>query len=222
MYVIVVGCGRIGFQLSKALLASDNEVVVIERDSQRAEIATEQLGSVVIASDGTEPSVLREAGANRCDVLVAATGSDADNLVACQVAKATFQVARTIAVVHDHQRVPLFDSLGISVTISTTGLILAHIEEEIPAAQPLVHMLSLRGGHQGLVGIRLPPDSAVVGRTMKEISLPPSTAVALIVGKDNEIRTVNDAFRFEAGDEIVAVTPPEYEGQLWQLLTGGK
>lgn len=221
MYVIVVGCGRIGFQLTKALLASDNEVVVIERDSHRAEIATEQLGSVVIASDGTEPSVLQEAGANRCDVLVATTGSDADNLVACQMAKAAFNVPRTIAVVHDPQRMPLFDALGVNVTISTTGLILAHIEEEMPT-HPLVHMLPLRGGRLGLVGIRLPSDSAVVGRTMKEVALPPSTAVALVVGKDNEIRTMDDAFHFEAGDEIVAVTPPEYEGQLWQLLTGGK
>ncbi len=53
MFVIVVGCGKIGYHLSRALLAADHEVVVLERDSQRAAVATEELGSIVISSDGT-------------------------------------------------------------------------------------------------------------------------------------------------------------------------
>ncbi len=128
MYVIVVGCGRIGFHLARALLASDNEVVVIERDTRRGEEAAEQLGSVVITSDGTEPSVLREAGANRCDVFVSTTGVDATNLAACQVAKWSFRVPKTVAVVTDPDHVPLFRSLGVDVNISTTDLILSNIE----------------------------------------------------------------------------------------------
>ena len=63
MYVIVVGCGKIGYYLTRALLASNNEVVVIERDSRRSEMAADEFGSIMVASDGTEPTVLREAGA---------------------------------------------------------------------------------------------------------------------------------------------------------------
>ena len=132
MYVIVIGCGKVGFSLSKALLSTDNEVVVTDRDAHRCELVTDQLGSVVICGDGSEPSGLREAGAGRCDVLIATTGSDGDNLVPCQVAKAYFNVARTIAVVNDPQHLPLFKMLGIDVPISTTDLILSHIEEELP------------------------------------------------------------------------------------------
>jgi trk system potassium uptake protein TrkA len=221
VYVIIIGCGQIGYQLTRALLSADNEVVVIERDSRRAEAATEQMGSVVIASDGTEPSVLREAGAGRCDVLVATTGSDADNLVACQVAKASFNVPRTVAVVHDPQHVSLFDALGVDVTISTTSLILSHIEEELPS-HPLVHLLSLKGQHQQVVGIRIPADSVAVGRAVSDVPMPPGTAVALIVGKDGGIRTLDRELHFEAEDEVVAITLPEYEEQLWHALTSGK
>ena len=220
MYVIIVGCGQIGFQLTRSLLAAGNEVVAIESDSRRADAATELLGSVVLASDGTEPSVLREAGAARCDTLVATTGSDADNLVACQVAKAAFQVARTVAVVHDPEHVSLFNSLGVDVTINTSDLILSHIAAELPA-DVLMHRLPLVGSGKTVVGVRLPPDAQAVGRTLSDIALPPGSAVALVVGKDGHLRKLDASLQFEAGDEVVAVTSPEDEEQLWQALTKG-
>ena len=154
MYAIVVGCGKIGYQLSRALLAIEAEVVTIERDARRSDVITERLGSVVLTGDGSDPAALQEAGINRCDVLIATTGADADNLVACQVAKEHFQVSRTIAVVNDPQHVPLFKSLGVDVTINTTDLILALIEEELPA-HPLVHVLPLAVGDRQLVCVKV-------------------------------------------------------------------
>ena len=220
MYVMVVGCGRIGFHLARALLASDNEVVVIERDTRRGEEAAEQLGSVVIASDGTEPSVLREAGANRCDVFVSTTGVDATNLAACQVAKWSFRVPKTVAVVTDPDHVPLFRSLGVDVNISTTDLILANIEEEIPASA-LIHVLPMLGGGKGVVGVKVPADSAAVGRSVRELAIPPGTAVAVVIGRDGALRTIDDDLRLEADDEVVAITTPDQEEDLWHVLTSG-
>ncbi len=201
-------------------MAAGNEVVVIESDSRRAETATELLGSVVVASDGTEPSVLREAGAARCDTLVATTGSDADNLVACQVSKAAFQVARTIAVVHDPDHVPLFNSLGVDVSVNTSDLILSQITAELPA-DVLMHKLPLVGSGKTVVGVRLTPDAHAVGRAMSDVPLPPGSAVALVVGKGGQLRKPDASLQFEAGDEVVAVTSPEDEEELWQALTKG-
>ena len=220
MYVIVIGCGKIGFHLTRALLATNNEVVAIESDAHRGEQVSELLGSVVITSDGTEPSVLREAGAARCDLLVATTGSDAANLAACQVAKWSFHVAKTISVVTDPDHVSLFKSLGVDVAISTTDLILSHIEEEMPASA-LVHLLPLLSGNRGVVGVRVPPDAAAVGRSLREIPMPPGAAVAVVIGKDGELRPTNDDLRLNADDEVVVITTPEQEEQLWQALTGG-
>jgi len=221
VYVIVVGCGQIGYQLTKALLASNNEVVVIERDSRVAEQVAEEMGSVVIASDGTEPSVLQEAGANRCDVLVATTGSDANNLAACQVAKNSFHVPQAIAVVHDPQHVPLFNALGVDVTINTTDLILSHIEGELPT-RPLVHLMPLKNQHQEVVSVRLPADSALVGQAVRTVPVPAGTTVLLIVGKDGRVRTMASDLRFEAEDQVVAITTPEFEDKLWQALSKAK
>jgi trk system potassium uptake protein TrkA len=220
MFVIVVGCGKIGYHLTRALLSSNHEVVVVERDSRRADAATGEFGSIVVSSDGTEPTVLREAGANRCEMLISTTGSDATNLVACQVARSSFDVPSSIAVVTDPDHVPLFKSLGINVTISTTELILSHIEEELPGG-PLIHVLPLSGASSGIVCVRVPQGSPAVGRTLDGVGLPAGTALAAVVAKNGELRPVVGGLQLEVGDEIVAITPPEKEDQLWKALTGG-
>lgn len=220
MFVIVVGSGKIGYHLSRALLAADHEVVVIERDSQRAAAMTDELGSIVISSDGTEPNVLSEAGAARCQMLISTTGQDATNLVACQVAKQTFNVPRTIAMVTDPDHVPLFKRLGVDVTISTTELILSHIEEELPGG-PLVHVLPLHGATNGIVCVRVPAGSPAIGRPLSAVPLPPGTSLVSVVGKNGELRPAGDDAPLQEDDEVVAITPPDKEKQLWQALTGG-
>lgn len=220
MYAIVVGCGKIGYYLTRALLASHNEVVVIERDSRRSEMAADEFGSIMVASDGTEPTVLREAGARRCDLLISTTGSDATNLMACQVAKSEFSVPKVIAVVSDPDHVPLFKSLGIDVTISTTEIILTHIEEELPGGS-LVHLLPLQGAANSIVCVRVPSDSPAVGMDLAHVGMPPGTALAAVVNKNGELRPVDGDLLLEADDEVVAITPPDKEDQLWKALTGG-
>ena len=220
MYVIVVGCGKIGYHLTRALLAGGNEVVVIERDAHRAEWATGEFGGIVIASDGTEPAVLREAGAKRCDVLISTTGQDATNLVACQVGKRSFDIPRVIAVVTDPDHVPLFKTLGVDVAVSTTELILSHLEEEL-AGGGVVHLLPLHGATVTVVSVRVPPGSPAIGQELSGVVTPPGATLAAVIGRDGQPRTIGDGLRLEAGDEVLAITPPEQEDELWRALTGG-
>ena len=220
MYAIVVGCGKIGYHLIRELLAGSNEVVVIERDARRAESAIEEFGSIVVASDGTEPTVLRDAGASRCDVLISTTGQDATNLVACQVAKWSFNIPRVIAVVTDPDHVPLFKTLGVDVAISTTELILSHVEEELTGSS-IVHLLPLHGTTTSVVSVRVPSGSPAIGQELSSVPLPPGATLAAVIGRDGEVRTIRDGLRLEAGDEVLAITPPEKEDQLWRALTGG-
>ena len=131
MYFVIVGAGRIGISLAKWLVAADHEVAVIDREGVNCSAVDEELGSVSVVGDGTEAGVLMKAGVNRADVLIAVTGRDEDNLVACQMAKHRFNVERTIALANipDHER--LFDMLGIGVTINATELVLNKVQEEL-------------------------------------------------------------------------------------------
>ena len=218
MYIIVVGCGKVGYHLTKALLAGGHEVLAIERDTRRFDGVSEELGSVAIGGDGTEATVLAEAGANRCNVFIAVTGLDEDNLVACQMAKWRFNVPRTIALVNNPQNEALFKTLGVDVTVSSTDIILTHIEEELPA-HPLIHVLPLKSSNRELVGVHIPPDAAVVGRSLADLELPPDSLISVIIGKDGQLRLPNGDMHIQAEDEVVAITTPDREEALRETMT---
>src|SRR3990170_3861113 len=142
MYIVVVGGGNIGYHLARSLLSEGHEVLVIEKDAQKCERISEDLGSITLRGDGCEVATLETAGAGRADMLVAVTDHDEDNLVSCQVARHRFQVKRTVARVANPKLVPVFQRLGVDCVVSSTMLILEHIEQEVPT-HPLVHLLSL-------------------------------------------------------------------------------
>ena len=131
MYILVIGCSEIGYHLAKALLASNHEVVVVDKSRARCDLLTAELGSVALQGDGTDQTVLRKAGASRAGLVVAATDRDDTNLVACQVAKHRFGAVRTISLVNIPDHDPLFGLLGIDQTINITELIVGRIEEHL-------------------------------------------------------------------------------------------
>jgi len=170
MYIIVVGGGRVGYYLAKALLNEGHEVLIVEKNATICETITEEMGSVCIRGDGCEAATLADIGTSRADILIAVTGDDEDNLVACQVAKYKFNVARTIARIRNPQNEAIFKKLGIDVTVSSTNLILEHIEEEVPTF-PLIHLATVREKELEIVELKIPTDSNTVGKTVKELSL---------------------------------------------------
>ncbi len=136
MYVIVIGGGKVGYYLTKNLLERGYEVTLIEKDPRRAETLTSQLGEVVMVGDGDEMSFLSTTGMERADVVVAVTGDDEDNLVACQLAKRKFNVPKTVARVNSPSNVQIFKTLGVDVTLSATEVLLDLLERELAAREP--------------------------------------------------------------------------------------
>lgn len=220
MYVIVVGGGKIGFYLATALLSEGHEVLVLEKDPRRCEFICEQLGSVAMRGDGCEARTLADVGTERADILAAVTDEDEDNLVACQVAKHKFKVARTIARINNPQNEMLFKKLGIDVTVSSTNLILEHIEEEVPT-HSLIHLLNLEGGRLEVVEMKIPEDSQAVGKKIGELAIPPGSLMCLMVGKEGAQVPTDDTI-VEADARIVVAIRPEAEAMLRAALTTAK
>jgi trk system potassium uptake protein TrkA len=133
MYVIVIGGGKVGYYLSKHLIERAYEVTLIEKDARRAEQLTSQLGEVVMVGDGDEMSFLATTGMERADVVVAVTGDDEDNLIACQIAKRKFNVPKTVARVNNPANVRIFKALGVDRSLSATEVLLDLIERELAA-----------------------------------------------------------------------------------------
>src|SRR2546428_7260331 len=129
IYVIVVGGGKVGFYLTKTLLANGYEVVLLEKDREQYHSLVEQLGEVVIHGDGCEVPKLLDVGVNRADIVVAATGDDEDNLVICQMAQKRFKVNRVISRINNPLNEEVFTNMRIHDTvygIAVLNLMIAH------------------------------------------------------------------------------------------------
>jgi len=219
MYIIVVGGGRLGYYLTKALLDEGHEVLIIEKDATISQDINNELGSVCLRGDGCEAMTLAQAGTNRADMLIAVTGEDEDNLVACQVAKYKFQVPRTIARVRNPKNESLFKQLGIDVAVSSTSIILEHIKHEVPT-HPLMHLLTIQEKGLEIVEVTISPESTTVGKQVKELSLPPESILSLIIRKERKPTVPTSSTTLHEGDQIIAVTRPESVEALKSALTG--
>jgi trk system potassium uptake protein TrkA len=219
MYIIVVGGGKIGYYLSKALVDEGHEVLVIEKDPEKCGHISEELGSICMRGDGCEAATLTQAGTGRADMFIAVTDEDEDNLVACQVAKHKFDVMRAIARINNPKNEAIFKMLGIDATVSSTNLILEHIEQEVPT-HPLMHLLTLGGGDMEIVEVRVPSTSAAVGKRIGELPLPDGSILSLVIRKGEKPQMATPDTMLEAEDQIIAVTRPELEEALRAALTG--
>ncbi|MBA7680986.1 Trk system potassium uptake protein TrkA [subsurface metagenome] len=219
MYIIIIGGGRLGYYLARALLDEGHEVLIIEKNASFCEIINEEMGSVCVRGDGCEATTLADVGTGRADMLVAATGDDEDNLVACQVAKYKFNVPRTIARIRNPQNEAIFKKLGVDVTVSATTLILEAIEKEVPT-HPLTHLLTLSERDLEIVEVRIPSNSAIIGKLVKEIPLPEGSKLALVIPRNRKPRIPSSSTVIREGDQIIALTTPELEAELRTVLTG--
>jgi trk system potassium uptake protein len=219
MYMIIVGGGKIGYHLAKALLTEGHEVLIIERNRNRLDYICSELGSICLLGDGCEASTQAEAGTGRADMLIAVTGDDEDNLVACQVAKHKFKVPRTIARSNNPKNEMLFGLMGIDVTVNSTNVIMEHIQQEVPTHM-LTHILSFRDKGVELVEIKITDDSKSIGRKVREISLPSGSQLLLFIRQDQKPQLASMETEIQTGDLIIALTPMETEEQLKATLRG--
>jgi len=218
MYIIVVGGGKVGYYLAKELVEEGHEVLVIEKDATKVERIAEDLGDITLRGDGCEAATMEMAGFGRADMVIAVTGDDEDNLVVCQVAKAKFNVPRALARINNPKNEEVFKRLGIDTTVSATSAILAQIEQELPT-HPLIPLLTLKGGGLEMVEVKVPENSAAVGKRIGEILLPQQSLIALIVDEDGVPRVPKNDTVVRAGDEVVAVTRTENQDALRSVLT---
>jgi trk system potassium uptake protein TrkA len=218
MYVIVVGGGKVGYYLTKALRSAGLEVTLIEKLRRRFELLQEEFGDAVLLGDGCEVRTLEQAGAARADLVAAVTGDDEDNLVSCQMAKRKFNVKRVIARINNPKNEVTFQMLGIDETVSSTNLIYSLIEQEVEVAD-VIPLAALRRGHLELVEVALTEDSPSANRKVRDLTLPPSCTLAIRV-RGNNSEVINGDTTLQAGDIIVAITPSDRVQEFRKALLG--
>jgi trk system potassium uptake protein len=217
MFVLVVGGGKVGYYLTKELVESGHEVVLMEKDRTRASQIADEVGSIVVAHDGCEGKYLGEAGANRADIVAAVTGDDEDNLVICQMAKHHFDVPRTIARVNNPKNEELFRHLGVDELISPTRMVLGSIEQDIPVHE-LLHLGAIDSELQ-IIEAHLQEGSPAAGKTPTELAIPEGCSLFAVV-RDGVAQPLRSDSVLAIGDKVIAIGRADCEPRLRDQLIG--
>ncbi|HZB98358.1 MAG TPA: TrkA family potassium uptake protein [Candidatus Sulfotelmatobacter sp.] len=201
-YIIIIGGGNVGYHLARHLIERGYEVTVVEKDAERAEWVEEQLGTSVMVGDGDEMAFLATTGINRAGVVVAATGEDEDNLIACQLAKSKFQVPRTIARINNPINVRLFNALGIDVPVSATELLMGLIEAEMGPSE-MVRGIAVKASGANLVDVALPELSGMIGRRVQDVRLRGDDVLVCIVRNGRPVLPLRPDEVIQRSDELI-------------------
>ena len=205
MYIVIAGGGKIGSYLAGVLLASGNEVAVIEETLATADRLSVQLEGryLVIHGDGCDSRYQEDAGIRQADVFVATTGQDDDNLVSCEIAQRVFNVPRCIARVNNPKNLRIFREVGIECVSSTT-LIANLIEEEaLSGSMSVISALSHGNVRLQEVSIgRFRHGSDEEGVQVADVPLPLGALVVAVSSK-GDVEVANEDTLLHPGDTAI-------------------
>lgn len=226
MFILIVGGGKVGSYLSRALVNQGHEIVVVEKDERKAKMLERLIDrQVTVVGDGCDPLVLEGAGVARADVVVADTGDDEDNLVVVLLSKKKSK-ARCIARVNNPANKLIFDSLDTEdpvTVISSTELILDVLNEQVNASKyrSMLETMHLFGkGDMQLVKVAIPEESPVDGRMLAEINLPHNSVVVAVdrPNRDMEIPTGDTVLH--AGDSMIVIVKNGAAERIRSIVAG--
>ncbi|UAW98425.1 Trk system potassium transporter TrkA [Halopseudomonas nanhaiensis] len=215
MKIIILGAGQVGGSLAAELASEANDITVIDTDAVRLRELGDRLDIRTVIGRGSFPPVLRQAGADDADMLIAVTSSDETNMIACQVAYTLFRTPTKIARIRESAyltRGGLFhnEAVPIDVLISPEQAVTTYVKRliETPGA---LQVLDFAEGKVQLVAVRAFYGGPLVGQELRFLRqhMPGvDTRVAAIFRKNRPILPQGDTV-IEADDEVffIAATP---------------
>jgi trk system potassium uptake protein TrkA len=217
--IAIAGAGKVGRYVANDLCSKGHEVVLIEQDKSKAAALQSEVPVSWVIGDGCELHTLDEAVLSSCDVVVAATGDDEDNLVISLLAKQEFGVPRVVARVNYPDNAWLFtETWGVDVAVSTPHLLTAFVEEAVSVGE-VVTLFELEQGKVALLEVTLAEGSPALGKTVKELNMPADCTIVAIV-RDRHVIAPSSETSLQEGDEVLALASSEAEKDLHTALAG--
>ena len=215
MNIVIVGAGNIGTPLIEVATTEGNEVIVIERDPEKAEAIASAFDCLVVNDDATSKETLLDAGVGRADAVISTTEQDATNIMVCLLAT-ELDVPDVVSVVHNPEHMELFSRIGVHAMENPQQLIAESLYRSV--AQPAIVDYMRVGETAEVFEITVTEDAPIAGKTLTgaaaEELLPADVLIVAVErgGEDAPITPRGDT-RIEAGDLLTVYsavgTPPE-------------
>ena len=220
MKIVILGAGRVGESVAESLVSEQNDITLVDTDPDRLRVLQEKLDLRTVVGNGIQPSVLREAGIDDADMLIACAPMDETNLVVCKVAKDTFNVPTTIARLRSPEFVdasPLLGKTGFAVdkVICPEESVTRYIRKlfEYPEA---LQVLEFAHGLVSLIAVRAVAGGPLVQHNLAEIpQLVPGVEMRIVAiyrqrdGQEQALNVLEGATRVEPGDEVFVLAATE-------------
>lgn len=215
MKIIILGAGQVGGSLAEILASEHHDITLIDQDDHKLNEFQDRLDIRTVLGHASYPNILRNAGADSADMIIAVTSSDEVNMVACQVAYSLFHTPTKIARIrssHYFERKELFgkENLPIDVFISPEKLVTQYMQQLI-AHPGALQVLDFAGGKVKLVAVKPYYGGPLLGKNIKMLHdyLPGvETRVAAIFRNDKSI-PLDGSTEIEIGDEVFFITATE-------------
>jgi trk system potassium uptake protein TrkA len=217
MKILILGAGRVGQSVAESLVSERNDITVIDSDPARLHELQDRLDLRGVVGNGIQPSVLKEAGIEDADMLIACAPQDETNLVACKVAKDVYNVPTTIARV----RSPEFETGGellrkegfaVDQVLCPEQSVTAYIRKLIEYPEAL-QVLEFAHGLVSLTAVRAVAGGPLVQHSLAEIpQLVPHIAMRIVAiyRQDKALTELDGATRIEPGDEVFVLAATEH------------
>ncbi len=197
MYVVIMGCGRVGSSLAAGLERTGHDVAVIDRDPQAFRRLSADFHGRQIIGVGYDPDVLKEAGVEQATAFAAVSSGDNSNIISARVARETFGVERLVARIYDPQRAAVYERLGIptiaTVPWSTDRLMRMLVPQSADSAW--------REPAGTVAVLQLPVHEGWAGHSVAELEEATGSRVAFIVRFGSGVLPTADTMT-QAGDVI--------------------
>jgi trk system potassium uptake protein TrkA len=220
MYMIVVGAGSIGASLIDVAVKEKNNVVVIESNPERAKQISGRYDITVLNDNATTADVLKEAGAERADALIATTSDDAVNLMVVSIAEG-LEIPSIVSVVNDADHADFFRRLGANVMENPEEVVANHLYNAVKRPQ-VRDYVALSEGDQ-LFRLLAKEESPLVGRTLADSTkrgLFPESMLAVAIEREETKSVVKQDTVVEAGDILTFFSLQRPSDELVDKLTG--
>lgn len=217
MKVIILGAGQVGASVAEGLVSEENDITVVDSDGARLMRLQDKLDLRAVVGNAATPSVLRQAGAEDADMIIAVTQSDQTNLVACKLAQSVFNVPTRIARLRardflEDATLLSPENFAVDFALCPEQVITDYIRRLIEFPEAL-QVLNFAKGRVCLVAVRAYDGGTLVGRPIKEMRehLPPDmdARIAAIFRRDQPVFPEGDT-TVEAGDEVFLLAATEH------------
>jgi trk system potassium uptake protein TrkA len=214
MKLIVMGCGRVGSQVSNLMASQGHDVTVIDhRDVDAASRLGPEFKGRLISGLGFDRDILIEAGAEFADAFVAASSSDNANIVAARIARNIFKIPRVVTRLYDPRRAEIYQRLGL-MTISTTTWGAERVYELVTHTD-LDVVYNFGRGEVSMVAIEVP--HPIAGRTVRDLTVPGEFNVISIT-RDDKAFIPSAGTQFREGDVLHLAVQSSALGHLEDML----